>query len=190
MLSVAMAFVPTIIRAYSMTLNICAMPSWTSPISQPWAGTPFWPNVISQVVETLRPIFFSTLVTKAPLRSPGLPSASKWYFGTKNRLRPLVPTPPRPSTLAGRARTRWMMFSAMSCSPEVMKRFTPSMCHEPSSWRNAFVVPAPTSDPASGSVRTMVAPHSRSIMIWAHFFCSSLPRPSTIDAKPGPDMYM
>ena len=34
---------------------------------------------------------------------------------------------------AGRASTRWMMFSAMSCSPEVMKRFTPSMCQEPSS---------------------------------------------------------
>ena len=185
-----MAFVPTIIRAYSMTLNIWAMPSCTSPTSQPWAGTPFWPKVISQVVETLRPIFFSTLVTKAPLRSPGLPSASKWYFGTKNRLRPLVPTPPRPSTLAGRASTRWTMFSVMSCSPEVMKRFTPSMCQEPSSCRNALVVPAPTSEPASGSVSTMVAPHSRSTMICAHCFCSSLPRWSTMEAKPGPDMYM
>ena len=56
-----MAFVPTIIRAYSMTLNICAMPSCTSPTSQPMAGS-FSPKVSSQVVETFRPIFFSTLV--------------------------------------------------------------------------------------------------------------------------------
>ena len=56
-----MAFVPTIMRAYSMTLNICAMPSCTSPTSQPIAGS-CSPKVISQVVETFRPIFFSTLV--------------------------------------------------------------------------------------------------------------------------------
>ena len=37
--SVAIALVPTIIRAYSMTLNICAMPSCTSPTSQPTAGS-------------------------------------------------------------------------------------------------------------------------------------------------------
>ena len=35
--SVAIALVPTIIRAYSMTLNICAMPSCTSP-TQPAHG--------------------------------------------------------------------------------------------------------------------------------------------------------
>ena len=57
-----MALVPTIIRACSMTLNICAMPSCTSPTSQPTAGC-CSPKVISQVVETLRPIFFSTFVT-------------------------------------------------------------------------------------------------------------------------------
>ena len=82
------------------------------------------------------------------------------------------------------------MFSLMSCSAEVMKRFTPSMCQEPSAWGNALVTPAPTSEPASGSVSTMVAPHWRSIMICAQRFCSSVPRESTTLAKPGPDMYM
>ena len=82
------------------------------------------------------------------------------------------------------------MLSAMSCSPEVMKRFTPSMCQEPSACRKALVRPAPTSEPASGSVSTIVAPHWWSIMSWAQCFCSSLPRWSRIAAKPGPDMYM
>jgi len=82
------------------------------------------------------------------------------------------------------------MLSAMSCSAEEMKRFTPVMCQEPSACCAAFVRPTPTSEPASGSVSTMVAPHCWSIMMRASFFCSSLPRWSRIAAKPGPDMYM
>ncbi len=58
-----MALVPTIIRACSMTSNICAMPLCTSPTSQPLAGLSCWPKVSSQVVETFRPILCSTLVT-------------------------------------------------------------------------------------------------------------------------------
>ena len=58
-----MALVPTSIRAFSMTWNICAMPSCTSPSSQPLAGSLPSPKVTSQVVETLMPIFFSTPVT-------------------------------------------------------------------------------------------------------------------------------
>ncbi len=56
-----MAFVPTIIRANSMILNIWRMPSCFSPSSQPLAG---WlaPKVISQVLEAFRPILCSTLV--------------------------------------------------------------------------------------------------------------------------------
>ena len=102
--SVAIALVPTIIRANSMILNICAMPSCTSPSRVPTAGMPSTsPKRTSQVVETLRPILCSTLVTKTPLRSPFSPvSRSTWYFGTMNRLRPLVPAP-APS---GRASTK------------------------------------------------------------------------------------
>lgn len=56
-----MAFVPTIIRANSMIMNIWRMPSCLSPISQPCAGC--WsPKVISQVLEALRPILCSTFV--------------------------------------------------------------------------------------------------------------------------------
>ena len=57
-----MALVPTIIRAFSITWNICAMPSCTSPSSQPRAGS-FSPKVSSQVLDTLIPILCSTFVT-------------------------------------------------------------------------------------------------------------------------------
>lgn len=82
------------------------------------------------------------------------------------------------------------MFSDMSCSPDVMKRFTPSMCQEPSSCCTALVRPAPTSEPASGSVRTMVEPHCFSTAICATFFCASLPSVKRIPAKAGPEEYI
>ena len=52
-----------------------------------------------------------------------------------------------------------MMFSLMSWVALVMKRLTPVMFHEPSSLATALARPAPTSEPASGSVRTIVQPH-------------------------------
>ncbi len=78
----------------------------------------------------------------------------------------------------------------MSCSPEVMKRFTPSMCQEPSSCWTALVRPAPTSEPASGSVRTMVEPQRFSTAICAIFFCASLPSSWRTPAKAGPEEYI
>src|SRR3954463_6411740 len=83
-----------------------------------------------------------------------------------------------------------MMLSLMSCSPEVMKRFTPSMCHEPSACGMALARPAPTSEPASGSVSTMVEPHCFSTKSLAHCFCSSVPWLRTTEAKDGPDEYI
>ncbi len=68
-----------------------------------------------------------------------------------------------------------MMFSLRSDSAEVMKRLTPVMFQEPSSLGVALERPAPTSEPASGSVSTMVQPHSRSTMIWATRLSRSLP---------------
>ncbi|GAA3300285.1 hypothetical protein GCM10020295_40620 [Streptomyces cinereospinus] len=82
------------------------------------------------------------------------------------------------------------MFSDMSCSPEVMNRFTPSMCQEPSSCSTALVRPAPTSEPASGSVRTMVEPHCRSTASCAIRFWTSLPSSYRIPAKAGPEEYI
>ena len=68
------------------------------------------------------------------------------------------------------------MFSAVSpTSPPEMNRFTPSMCHVPSGWAMALARPAPTSEPASGSVNTMVAAQPRSRPIAAQRFCCSLP---------------
>ncbi len=82
------------------------------------------------------------------------------------------------------------MFSLIWCSAEVMKRLTPSMFHEPSSLAVALVRPAPTSEPASGSVSTMVAPHWRSTMISAMRLSRSLPFLCTIEAKLGPAAYI
>ena len=78
----------------------------------------------------------------------------------------------------------------MSCSPEVMNRFTPSMCQEPSSCSTALVRPAPTSEPASGSVSTMVEPHRFSTAISAIFFWTSLPSWNSTPAKAGPEAYI
>ena len=104
-----MALVPTSIRAYSMTRNIWAIPSWTSPSSQPTAGRDSSsPKRSSQVVETFRPILCSMLATWTPLTSPTSPvSRSMCLPGTMNSDSPLVPGP-APS---GRASTKWMTLS-------------------------------------------------------------------------------
>src|SRR4051812_26789640 len=106
------------------------------------------------------------------------------------RLSPLVPGPPAPSTPCGRASTMWMTLSLRSLSPEVMKRLTPEMFQEPSSFGVANVLPAPTSEPASGSVSTMVAPHSRSTMSSAIRRSRSVPCSNTTLEKNGPQPYI
>ena len=50
--------------------------------------------------------------------------------------------------------------------------------------------PAPTSDPASGSVSTIVAPQPCSIISSAHCRCCGVPLRWTTAAKFGPAMYM
>ncbi len=82
------------------------------------------------------------------------------------------------------------MFSVRSLSAEVMKRLTPSMFQVPSSFGVALVRPAPTSEPASGSVSTMVVFHCRSTMCWAIFWSRSLPLRCTTPAKAGPAPYI
>ena len=67
------------------------------------------------------------------------------------------------------------MLSHRSLSAEVMKRLTPSMFQVPSSFWVALVRPAPTSEPASGSVSTMVVFQPLSTMCWAIFLSRSLP---------------
>ena len=82
------------------------------------------------------------------------------------------------------------MLSARSCSALVMKRLTPSMCQVPSGCSIARVRPAPTSEPASGSVSTMVAPHSRSMACSANLFCSGVPRSHSTRAMVCPLAYI
>ena len=68
------------------------------------------------------------------------------------------------------------MFSAMSCSPQVMKILVPRSRHDPSSCGSALVLSAPTSEPACGSVIAMVPDHSPLIIFSRYVaFCSSVP---------------
>ncbi len=71
-----------------------------------------------------------------------------------------------------------------------MNRLTPSMFQEPSSLGVALARPAPTSEPASGSVSTIVVPHSRSTMICAMRLSRSLPARCTTPANGGPAAYI
>ena len=82
------------------------------------------------------------------------------------------------------------MLSAMSWSAEVMNRLTPSRCQVPSGCSTAFVRPAPTSDPASGSVSTMVEAHSLSIMMVAICCCTGVPSSCISLAVLGPELYI
>ena len=52
------------------------------------------------------------------------------------------------------------MFSARSCSPELMKILLPVMVYEPSAFGSALVRSNPRSVPQCGSVRHMVPVHS------------------------------
>ena len=153
-----------------MTSNICAMPSWTSPTSQPLAGVPCGAEGQLAGGRDLQAHLVLDVGDEdavALARLAGL--------GVEQELR----HEEQAQTLGARAgalgagQHQWKMFSNRSSeSPEVMNRLTPSMCQVPSGCSIALVRPAPTSEPASGSVSTMVAPQSRSTARAAQCFCS------------------
>ncbi|MCY1547450.1 hypothetical protein D9M68_835140 [compost metagenome] len=67
------------------------------------------------------PILCSMEVQARSLRSPREPSSLTRYFGHRNSEMPFTPG----GASGRRASTRWTMFSAMSCSPQVMKILFP-----------------------------------------------------------------
>ena len=67
------------------------------------------------------PILCSIEPHITPLRAPTEPSAFTKNFGTINSVMPLVPS----GAPSMRASTRWITFSAMSCSPAEMKILVP-----------------------------------------------------------------
>ncbi|MNC87456.1 hypothetical protein D3C83_31840 [compost metagenome] len=69
------------------------------------------------------PILCSMETTLTSLRSPGVPSGFGMNLGTMKSEMPFTPS----GASGVRARTRWTMFSAMSCSPQVMKILVPLM---------------------------------------------------------------
>ena len=78
-------------------------------------------KIIWQVALPWMPILCSKPPQWMPLRSPKLPSAFTMNLGTTNKLMPLLPA----GASGKRANTKWMMFSARSCSPALMKILAP-----------------------------------------------------------------
>ena len=98
-------------------VNIAFKPLFSSPINQPLAPSKF----ITQVAEPLMPILCSIEPQPMVFRSPSEPSAFTRNLGTRNKEIPLGPA----GASGSLARTRWIMFSAMSCSPQVMNILVP-----------------------------------------------------------------
>ena len=67
------------------------------------------------------PIFFSIDPHSSEFSSPKLPSSFGIIFGTTNKLIPLIPS----GALGVLAKTKCIMFSDKSCSPQVIKIFVP-----------------------------------------------------------------
>ncbi len=64
------------------------------------------------------------------------------------------------------------------------------MCQVPSGWATALVRPAPTSEPASGSVSTIVAPQRFSTISWARRCCCGVPKWCSVVEKVMPIAYI
>jgi hypothetical protein len=113
---------PTFSRAWFIIVNMQARPWCSSPTSQPIAPGPS-PKLITAVALARMPILCSMEAQTRSLRSPRLPSALTRNFGQRNSEMPFTPA----GASGSRASTRWTMFSAMSCSPQVMKILVPLM---------------------------------------------------------------
>src|SRR5690554_6386744 len=146
-------------------VNMAARPLFSSPTSQPLAPSKF----ITQVAEPLIPIFFSMEPQLNWLRSPREPSSFTMNLGTRNREMPFGPL----GASGSLASTRWIMFSAMSCSPQVMKILVPVTLKEPSSLGSALVRIMPRSVQAWGSVRSMAPDHTPEYMLGRYVSFSS-----------------
>ena len=143
---------PTETRSVFIIVNIAASPLFASPTSQPVEPS----NAIWQVADAFRPILCSMPATDTPFAAPTAPSAPGRYLGTRNRLIPFTPA----GASGRRARTRWMMLSVRSWSPDEMKILPPVIAKLPSSRGSALVRSRPRSVPQCASVRHMVPAHS------------------------------
>ena len=87
-------------------------------------------------------------------------------LGTTNKLMPLLPA----GASGNRANTKWMMFSARSCSPALMKILAPVILKLPSACGSALVRSSPKSVPQWASVRHMVPVHCP-LVILGKYIC-------------------
>ena len=100
-----------------MKVNMASRPLLGSPMIQPVAPS----KLSTAVAEDLMPILCSSAVQTTPLRAPREPAAFGMTLGTTKSEMPRGPL----GASGRRASTMWMMFSARSCSPELMKILLP-----------------------------------------------------------------
>ena len=103
-------------------VNMQRMPSFSSPMRYPMAPSDS-PKDMMAVGLALIPSLCSSETHLRSFRLPGLPSGLTRNFGTMKQDIPFVPG----GESGVRANTMWMMLSAMSCSPQVMKILVPLM---------------------------------------------------------------
>jgi hypothetical protein len=116
---------------------------------------------MTQVGEAWMPSLCSMLAARRPLAAPGRPSSSTSRLQATKSDIPFTPA----GAPGNRASTRWTMFSAPSCSPQVMKIFSPESSQPPCPSGSARVRMSPRSVPAWASVRFMVPDHSPEISL-------------------------
>ena len=152
-----MAFVPTIMRAASMILNICAMPSCTSPSRVPTAGMPSTsPN---RQLAGGRDLEAHLVLDVGDEDAVALAQLARGEVDVELRDdEQRQPLGARTGALGAGQHEVDDVVAGSREAAEVMKRLTPVMCQVPSGCWTALARPAPTSEPASGSVSTMVAP--------------------------------
>ena len=142
---------------------------------------PLSPNCSTAVGLALMPSLCSIDTQCASLRAPSEPSALTRNFGTTNSEIPFTPS----GAPGVRASTRWTMFSAISCSPHVIKIFVPKILNVPSPTGSARVRTSARSEPAWGSVRFIVPVHSPEMSLGTNScFCSSVPAVSKASIAP------
>ena len=145
-------WMPMVSLAAFIIVNIARMPPCRSPTSSASASS----YDMTHVGLPWMPSFSSIPMQCTAFGRPSAPSAPTVNLGTMKSERPFVP----PGASGVRARTRWTMLSARSCSPQVMKIFVPDKRQPPPSTGTAWVRTAARSEPASGSVRFIVPVHS------------------------------
>ena len=167
---IAIPWRPTSNLALFIMINIYSIPLPSSPSMYPMAPSSS-PYAITAVGLALIPILCSIEMHFKSFLFVYWPSSSFKNLGIINVDMPFIPSG-APSV---RAKTRWMMFSDISCSPYVIYIFWPLILQLFPSC-SALVLIVAKSVPDCGSVKFIVPVHSPELNLGKYvFFSSSVP---------------